>query len=693
MTCFEPINEPPFFRAGIRTSGNLLEISSRSGDPLGRDLSAMNLPAAGDPRGRVVEAVYQGAKCYGAGGPDPRGLQSGYAAKKRDRERRREGPLGGFEHEGRRWPAETGSAFYDWLWTRSALARWGEALIERLQRFDGFTDQFHRAGAVACQAKTAAMVAGMGPARVRRAVASPEAWLRETTPESQPERGVRPPSAAANRIYAGIGSRETPSAVLAEMEQIARAMAAHGWKLRSGAAEGADGAFEAGARNADGAREIWLPWNGFNGRTAGADTRVGLNSAANRDTARRCHPNWGGLSDAAQKLMVRNVHQVLGPTPGESPASDLVLCWTSNGSGGGGTGMALRLARLKGIPVVDLGTADRARLEQSVEHARRRGLPDDVAASILGKREPAIGDAGNTDSGHRVLVTGGIRADETRILEKTLDELRSRHGTLTIVSDGGDAGTAAAEWARRRGQNTAYPPPASADGWTWGPEAATVRAGRLLWPRPAVVLECGGDWSARVQAIRETAELGHIPVRRCEGLERRPTGIEHARDQARAERERAKTPPKAREDVTAAERPRRVRSRYASVDRYVTDKLRLSDASGRIVRAGARRHRITDPETVRRALFIANSPVRDRLLEAAGWTTGERLEHDPLGVLTRNVGRDELERTLRLAKTVINALGRVRLEGVEERALEPAQEGTRQREVARERRQERQHVR
>ena len=178
MTWFRPAPHPPFYAAVEHgRPRRTLEISSRSSDRLGRDLSAMNLPADGDPHGRPVEAVYQAAKCYGDGGPDTHVSRSGYEAKHHDRERRRQGPLAGFRHEGRQWPPETGSAFYDWLWTRSALRCCGHGVVERLQRYDGFTDQFHRPGALACQAKTAAIVAGMGLSRARAAIQTPEAWL------------------------------------------------------------------------------------------------------------------------------------------------------------------------------------------------------------------------------------------------------------------------------------------------------------------------------------------------------------------------------------------------------------------------------------------------------------------------------------------------------------------------------------
>ena len=81
MTWFRAAPHPPFYaQVEHDRPRRTLEISSRSSDRLGRDLSAMNLPAAGDPHGRPVEAVYQAVKCYGDGGPDTQLLQSGYEA-------------------------------------------------------------------------------------------------------------------------------------------------------------------------------------------------------------------------------------------------------------------------------------------------------------------------------------------------------------------------------------------------------------------------------------------------------------------------------------------------------------------------------------------------------------------------------------------------------------------------------------
>ena len=680
MTWFRPAPHPPFHAAVEHGRPRLtLEISSRSSDRLGRDLSAMNLPAAGDLHGRSVEAVYQAAKCYGGGGPDTQLSQSGYEAKRRDRERRRQGPLAGFRHEGREWPPETGSAFYDWLWTRSALRHCGHGVVERLQRYEGFTDQFHRPGALACQAKAAAIVAGMGLARARAAIETPEAWLTHLSGRAAPAppEPESTPAAPASRVYAGIGSRQTPPAVLETMERIGRVMASHGWTLRSGAADGADTAFEAGAEHGKGPREIWLPWPGFNGRTAdGAATRVGVNSQAHRDLARQSHPAWHVLRDAVQKLMVRNVHQILGPEPGSSPPSDVVICWTPDGAGEGGTGMAIRLAERHGIPVVDLGARELPRLEHSLAAALRRGMPDDVAAIVL-EDTRARGPEPEAGTGsHRILVTGSLRAAETPILEAHLDAIAARSGPVALIAAGGSASRAALDWADRRGHAPAAPPPRPA-GQGRG-ERPLEYASRMLQAKPGTVVECGGDWNAYDQAVRDGAAIARIRTERCPGLERTPTGVERGLRQD--EEERARKP--AGQDAGEPAPERRPRSHYDAVDLLVSGRLRLTEASGRIVRAAARRHQVVDPRTIERALFVTGSPKRDQLLGAAEWTTKDRQRHDPLGVLTGGARPEEVDRALRVARTIINALARAGLPAIALRDTGPSAEGARPRDVA-----------
>lgn len=166
-------------------------------------------------------------------------------------------------------------------------------------------------------------------------------------------------------FYAGIGSRETPAEVLAIMTALAAALARAGWTLRSGAAPGADTAFEDGARSVGGKMEIFLPWAGFNGNRS----RLVDVTAEALAMAATIHPAWENLGQGPRKLHARNCNQVLGQTL-DKPV-EMTVCWTKDGCESektrrrdtGGTGSAIVLSDRKGIPVFNLkNEASRVRL-------------------------------------------------------------------------------------------------------------------------------------------------------------------------------------------------------------------------------------------------------------------------------------------------------------------------------------------
>ena len=180
------------------------------------------------------------------------------------------------------------------------------------------------------------------------------------------------------KVYAGIGSRETPSAVLAVLEALASVLARAGFVLRSGGAPGADTAFEDGADRGGGAKEIYLPWKGFNGNRS---ERCVLPEEAFA-LAEEFHPLGRGLrtKQAVHKLMARNCQQILGQKL-DSPVG-FVVCWTAGGRLLGGTAQALRIAAARGIRVSNLGNGATLReitselaLAREVERSRR-GLGD-----------------------------------------------------------------------------------------------------------------------------------------------------------------------------------------------------------------------------------------------------------------------------------------------------------------------------
>ena len=150
------------------------------------------------------------------------------------------------------------------------------------------------------------------------------------------------------KIYAGIGSRNTPDETLELMTQMAQELSMDGWTLRSGAADGADTAFSEGAID----KEIYLPWNGFNMQSEG----VVLDSIhAWNEVSHKYHPAPEKCTIGAQRLHGRNAFIVLGELL-QTPA-DMVVCWTPGGKVEGGTGLAIRIAEGYGIPVFNLAVS------------------------------------------------------------------------------------------------------------------------------------------------------------------------------------------------------------------------------------------------------------------------------------------------------------------------------------------------
>ena len=166
-------------------------------------------------------------------------------------------------------------------------------------------------------------------------------------------------------IYAGVGSRKTPIPVLETMEKIAQQMAPK-WHLRSGYADGADMAFGRGAHSANGDFTMYLPWDNFNKAPShGEDQRfitpkptaelveIAVQAYDSQSAVQLGKkPAWNRVSDATKLMMARNVCQVMGEDL--KTLADVVICWTKNAEAGGGTGQAIRIANICGVPVFDL---------------------------------------------------------------------------------------------------------------------------------------------------------------------------------------------------------------------------------------------------------------------------------------------------------------------------------------------------
>ena len=152
------------------------------------------------------------------------------------------------------------------------------------------------------------------------------------------------------KYWTGVGSRETPKDILDLMYEISLKLDSLGWTLRSGGADGADTAFEKGAKKPD----IYLPWKGFNNRQGIILEHCDRENFA-YDLASKIHPAWDKLSRGASALHARNIFQVLGHLD-SMPKSKFLICYAkpSGDSVSGGTRTAVECAKMHDVKVENL---------------------------------------------------------------------------------------------------------------------------------------------------------------------------------------------------------------------------------------------------------------------------------------------------------------------------------------------------
>jgi hypothetical protein len=155
-------------------------------------------------------------------------------------------------------------------------------------------------------------------------------------------------SSTPTMTYAGIGSRQTPPEILAQMTEVAKELEYKGYTLNTGVTfgnkkEGADKAFYDG---------VGLLFNLFSPENQGSRTRE-------QAIAKEIHPNPEALKPGGLKLMARNTNQVFGDDL--STPVDFVLFYAKEGKGirpEGGTGQAVEMARRKGIPTINMANSN-----------------------------------------------------------------------------------------------------------------------------------------------------------------------------------------------------------------------------------------------------------------------------------------------------------------------------------------------
>lgn len=154
--------------------------------------------------------------------------------------------------------------------------------------------------------------------------------------------------------YAGIGAREISSSLKKEFIEIGKLLAQRKTILRSGGADGADLAFEAGCDFCvpRGTKEIFLPWKNFNHNSSSYVLPDPIPEEIVTITS-RLYPHWAYVKEPVRRLHARNVMQILGQNL--NTPSKFVVCYTERSyddpSAIGGTLFGIKLAEEYSIPV------------------------------------------------------------------------------------------------------------------------------------------------------------------------------------------------------------------------------------------------------------------------------------------------------------------------------------------------------
>ena len=139
-----------------------LEISSKSLNPLGVNLSAFNLKKqiCSLKIEIPVENVYQGGKKYVCGGPYTDLYYASPKEAKRDERLQTSGPIKAFSYEGVDYPLEPKNGFYDWIYIQAIQEN--KKIGEQINNYNAFTDvEFNPDKSINCQARAAAMYVGI----------------------------------------------------------------------------------------------------------------------------------------------------------------------------------------------------------------------------------------------------------------------------------------------------------------------------------------------------------------------------------------------------------------------------------------------------------------------------------------------------------------------------------------------------
>ena len=138
------------------TQRKILEISSKSEEVLGVQLSAFNLMLNHKGKLISVESAFQASKVFRQGGPYYDLVSKPSIEAKKDPRLKSSGDVIKFVFEETEWDTEPKTLFYDWLYIRAL--RQNPTYANQIVEYNAFTDiEFNPDKSFNCQARSAAL--------------------------------------------------------------------------------------------------------------------------------------------------------------------------------------------------------------------------------------------------------------------------------------------------------------------------------------------------------------------------------------------------------------------------------------------------------------------------------------------------------------------------------------------------------
>ena len=135
----------------------VLEVSSASNIPLGVSASAFNL---NNSTGKTVECMFQASKKFAKGGPYREILDMSSAEAKKYKLLKNSGKLIGFVKDGKEYPLNPTTAFYNWIYINALV--YNSDIAKHIQEYDAFSDiWFNHTFGLNCQAEACAVYCGL----------------------------------------------------------------------------------------------------------------------------------------------------------------------------------------------------------------------------------------------------------------------------------------------------------------------------------------------------------------------------------------------------------------------------------------------------------------------------------------------------------------------------------------------------